>query len=99
MAKKIIGINEDGSVNEAELEARDTQVNKDVRYWITEKRELARQLKAEAEALEKGARLIEQNVRAGKWWELEGLLEKDVIESLCEIDAGANNSEYLEPIV
>ena len=68
-----------------ELCERDERVADSLRYVLEYKRNLAADMRREASELETQARRIEQAVTAGKWWELEGLIDSEDIESLCEI--------------
>ncbi len=70
---------------EAELMKRDEAAQKAILRVIKYKRDLAQRMRDDAEDLEKQARRIEQDTKACRWWALEGVLENDEIESLCEV--------------
>lgn len=67
------------------LQARDERIEQDLRHTLTYKRDLARQMHDDARELEKQARYIEQEVKAERWYNLEGTLAPEDIESLCRV--------------
>ena len=86
------------SRDEEKLQERDVRVSKSISYGLQYKRDLAEQMRRDAAELEKQARRIESAVLAGRWWELEGLLEQDDIESLCQCEP-CDRSDLLKEIV
>lgn len=67
------------------LIARDERVAESISYKVNYQRELAEQMMRDARELLASARRTEQAVREEAWWELEGILDREDIESLCEV--------------
>ena len=70
---------------EAALQERDERAATTIRYAITYKRDLARQMRDEAKELERQAIEIELAARSGHFERLEDLLGKDDTNSLCAV--------------
>jgi len=70
---------------EAQLDERDERVRDELLNLIKYQTNLAEEKRREANELERSVRLLRQHVKEEKWYELEGALEDDDIESLSEV--------------
>lgn len=79
------GFGQSGEPSEEELQERDEHVIESLAYSIGYIKDMARQLRGEAQEQERHANRLLEAVRRQRWYELEQHLEPEVIESLSNI--------------
>lgn len=64
------------------------QIAHDLQTTVSTWQNLRHEAQERAQALEKLTRHVRRAVTNGKWWDLEGILEQEQIELLCEVEPG-----------
>ena len=71
------------------LQERDERVRITLLEVLAYNREMARQLRQDAQNLERDTRHIEEAVHSGAWWRLKHYLDDADVESLCAVSPAA----------